>query len=276
MYTSRKGTSSMKCSPIIIMRATQKKRMSKPVTRTDGRVEGLQQRRLVRPAQGRERPERRAEPGVEHVRVLPQPAAAALRAGLRRLLGDDHLAAVLAGPGRDPVAPPDLARDAPVADVLHPVEVGRGPRLGDDARAAVAHRGDGRLGQRLRLHEPLAREVGLDHGLAAVAVADGVPVGLDLLEQPGGFQVLDHGLAALEAVQAREAPGLGRHPAVVADHLHARQVVAQADLEVVRVVGRRDLQAAGAEAHVHVAVADDRDLAPHERQDRPRSPAASR
>ncbi len=34
MYTSLKGTSPMNFSPIIIMRATQKKMMSKPVTRT--------------------------------------------------------------------------------------------------------------------------------------------------------------------------------------------------------------------------------------------------
>ena len=34
MYTSRNGTSPMNFSPNMIMRATQKKMMSKPVTRT--------------------------------------------------------------------------------------------------------------------------------------------------------------------------------------------------------------------------------------------------
>ena len=34
-YTSRNGTSPMKCRPSMIMRATQKKMMSKPVTSTD-------------------------------------------------------------------------------------------------------------------------------------------------------------------------------------------------------------------------------------------------
>jgi hypothetical protein len=34
MYTSRNGTSPMSLSPIMSMRATQKKMMSKPVTRT--------------------------------------------------------------------------------------------------------------------------------------------------------------------------------------------------------------------------------------------------
>ena len=35
MYTSRKGTLPVKCSVIMIIRATQKKMMSKPVTSTD-------------------------------------------------------------------------------------------------------------------------------------------------------------------------------------------------------------------------------------------------
>ena len=34
MYTSRNGTSPVKCRPSMTMRATQKKMMSKPVTRT--------------------------------------------------------------------------------------------------------------------------------------------------------------------------------------------------------------------------------------------------
>ena len=59
----------MKCRPIIIIRATQKKMMSKPVTSVVGRIEALELRRLVRPAEGRERPQRRGEPGVEHVLV---------------------------------------------------------------------------------------------------------------------------------------------------------------------------------------------------------------
>mgnify|MGYP003694230255 CR=1 FL=1 len=35
MYTSRNGTSPANLSPIMIIRATQKKMMSKPVTRTE-------------------------------------------------------------------------------------------------------------------------------------------------------------------------------------------------------------------------------------------------
>ena len=74
-------------------------------------------------------------------------------AGRRARHGD--VGAGAAVPGRDAVAPPQLARDAPVADVAHPVEVGLRPALGDELGLALLDRLDGRLGQRLHLHEPL-------------------------------------------------------------------------------------------------------------------------
>ena len=50
------------------------------------------------------------------------------------------------------------------------------------------------------------------------------------------------------------------------DHLDRGQAVAVADLEVVGVVGRRDLQAAGAEGGVHIGVPDDGDFLFHQGQ----------
>ena len=76
------------------------------------RVVAPQVRRVVRPAEGRERPQPRAEPGVEDVRVL----ASAWRPACRRSrtrpgLGErahGHVP-VRAVPGRDAMAPPQLA-----------------------------------------------------------------------------------------------------------------------------------------------------------------------
>ena len=48
--------------------------------------------------------------------------------------------AVLGVPGRNAVAPPQLARDAPGLDVLEPVEPGLLPGLGHDPDVAVLHR----------------------------------------------------------------------------------------------------------------------------------------
>ena len=91
-----------------------------------GRVERAQLRRVLGPAERRERPQARGEPGVEDVGVL-DPAVALGRLGAAVGL----LAAV---PDGDPVPPPQLARDAPGADVLHPLEVAPALALGPDAR----------------------------------------------------------------------------------------------------------------------------------------------
>ena len=105
------------------------------------------------------------------------------------------------------------------------------------------------------------------------------------------FQILDDGLAGLHRRHARVlaavdharladgrlAAGKERvvfrlllragHAAVVGEHADDGQVVALADLKVVRVVRRGDLHHAGALFHIGVLVADDRDFDVHQRQD---------
>ena len=78
------------------------------------------------------------------------------------------------------MAPPELARDAPVADVLHPVEERLVPVVGDELDAAFVHRVHGFVGQRLGFHEPLRGDQRLHDGAAAIALADGQRVRLDL------------------------------------------------------------------------------------------------
>ncbi len=85
------------------------------------------------------------------------------------------------------MAPPELARDAPVADVVHPLVVGLDPVGGDELDAAVFDGCDGLFGERLGLDEPLLGNQRLDHGLAAIAFAEAELVGLDLDEQRRAF-----------------------------------------------------------------------------------------
>ena len=111
------------------------------------------------------------------------------------------------------MAPPDLARNAPRLDVLHPVEERRLPLRGHELGLALAHRLDCRLGQCLRVDIPLIGEIGLDHGAGTVAVRHDVRRRLDLVEQPGFLQPLDDSLArreAIEAVQAQRRVKVGR------------------------------------------------------------------
>src|SRR6185437_13737398 len=123
------------------------------------------------------------EPGVEHVLVLAQFRRAALRARFGLGLGDRHVA-VRAVPDRNPVSPPDLARDAPVANVLHPVEIDPCEALGREADTPLLHRGDRGRRELLHRHPPLRHDERLDAAVATDAMADRVAVMLALLELP--------------------------------------------------------------------------------------------
>ena len=99
-------------------------------------------------------------------------------------------------------------------------------------------------------------------------------VRLDLHEAPGVLQHSHDTLARFESVESaqfwRHALGavvllaLARrfltHGACRRDHHRHGQVVPLADLEIVRVVRRRDLHRTAAERRIRVGVADDRDL----------------
>ena len=122
-----------------------------------GRVKGFQQGGLFRPPHCRKRPQGRAEPGVQHIRFLNEVIRAAVRTLLRCLHGHHDLAASTAGPGRNLMTPPDLAGDAPVADIVHPVIIGVGPHLRYDFGLAGFNSIDGFFRQGLHADKPLFR-----------------------------------------------------------------------------------------------------------------------
>ena len=172
------------------------------------------------------------------------------------------------------MAPPDLAADAPVLDVAHPLEVGVLPVLRHEADAAVLDRLDRRLGQRL----DLARTTGRS-GRARSPRRSGrraAPSACVGRSSPAGPAPRDR---RRSACAPRSGPGRGsagiRRPRLV---VHDRGVdgedVDQAAVDwsrsglvavalphcvVVEVVRRRDLDAAGAELRIDVLVGDDRD-----------------
>ena len=121
-----------------------------------------------RPSQCAERPQRAGEPCIQGIRILSEVCAAALRANDRRLFGDDCLTALVAVICGDPVAPPELAADAPVADVVGPVEIGLLHPLRDQTDFALFDRLDSRLDQLVHLHKPLLLDQGLNGSAASV------------------------------------------------------------------------------------------------------------
>jgi hypothetical protein len=171
----------------MIIRATQKKMMSKPVTSTRGRVEGLS--RSVSSGQPRVLKGHSAE--LNQVsstssswRSGKSAPGRACRAPPARRAADVDIALGVV-PGRDAVAPPELAADAPVLDVAHPGEVGVLPVVRHEAmRPSSTARWP--VGQRSSLHVPLVGQEGLDDGAGAVAARHHELVVVDALEQSQG------------------------------------------------------------------------------------------
>src|SRR3989442_15295399 len=124
-----------------------------------------------------------------------------MRAGFGGRAGDGELAAFGAVPGRDAMTPPKLARDAPVADVVHPMVISLIPILGHELDPAVLHRGLRFFRQRLHAHEPLRGDERLDDGLAALARSDGELMRLDLHEEALTVEIRDDAFAGLEAIE---------------------------------------------------------------------------
>ena len=222
--------------------------------------------RLVGPAERAVRPERRREPGVEHVGVLIDVVGLTARTarGIRRvLLGHDDVVAVSAVPDRDGVSPPDLPRDRPVADVLHPIEVDLLLVTGIDRDVALAHGLDRGRRERLHAHPPLLHHERLVDRPAAIVHTDGVRDRLLLREKALPTQQLHHLAARGVAVRTGERTRRGRHhPALVDDREHL-QPVALPDLEVGRVVAGRDLERARPELAVDGLIGDDPDAPFH-------------
>lgn len=117
-------------------------------------------------------------------------------------------------PSGDLVTPPQLARDAPVPDVVQPLVVGVDPVLGVEPDLARTHAFQRLLGDALaavaglaHCDEPLVGQHRLDHHAGAVAARHLQFVFVRLDEQAGGFEVGADLFARGEAIHARYCLG---------------------------------------------------------------------
>ena len=157
------------------------------------------------------------------------------------------------------MAPPQLARDAPVVNVAHPLEVGLLVLLRRKADVTFFDGSDGHVGERLNLDEPLRGQRALDDVARAFAATDGVGVLLDFDELAARFQIGDDAFACDVAVQSRVVASCCVQVRRVVHHIDGRKIVALAECEVVRIVCGCDLHCAGAELRAYPIVGNDRD-----------------
>ncbi|MBT9163230.1 MAG: hypothetical protein DDT24_00134 [Chloroflexi bacterium] len=212
-------------------------------------------------------PEGGAEPGVQYIRVLLHVRRAAMDTSVGVVHSHRRLPAILAVPDGEAMSPPELPADAPVADVLHPVEVYHGETLGDDLNAPVNHRFDRWSSQRRHLDKPLPGGQRLNHSSAALAMTYRVGVRFDLDQQPLFLQVCQQGMARGKTVLPLIWAGVFIQRGIRIHYVNERQLFSLRDLEVDRVMCRGNLHRAAAEGGVHGIIGNNGNLAPDRRQD---------
>ena len=165
------------------------------------------------------------------------------------------------------MTPPKLTRDAPILDVLHPVEIDLRPALGNELNLARPDGLDGGLGERLHLNEPLLRKARLDNIMTAIAMANLIVVIFDMIEIALGLKISDERLAAFKAIhadilRARELV----HVAIIGHNIDLFETMALTYEEVVRIVSGRNLNDTSTELLLNIIVGENRNLAACERK----------
>ena len=163
--------------------------------------------------------------------------------------------AVVARPDRDLVPPPELAGDAPVGRLLERLDREPVLALRVEPDTSLTQRLDRGAAELVHPAPPLRGDERLDAGVASLAGPHRMAVRVAALEPAALLEPREDPLVRLLLREPLEA--LGDHPPVGPDHRQRGELVVAADLEVHRVVPRRDLDRARAELRVDAVVRDD-------------------
>ena len=171
-------------------------------------IEVIEILRLLGPSQGRKGPQCRGKPGIQRIRILRHMGAAALRALAGILSGYHDLAALIAIVGRDPVPPPELPGNAPVTDVIRPVEVRLLHTLRQQLDITLLYGLHSRLDKFIHLHKPLLLYHGLHGSLAAVMGTHVMGMRNHLHQKSKLLQFLHHPGSGLIAIHPLILPAI--------------------------------------------------------------------
>ena len=146
------------------------------------------------------------------------------------------------------MSPPQLPTYAPIANVVHPVEIHLGEAIRNDLCVAVCHGVSRRLSERLHLDVPLAGDNRLDDAVTPITVTDRMLIRLHLLKQSFVFQLHHNVPARLIHALPFIGPCIVIQRAVKVHYVDRRKSVALANLEVRRIMTWCDLQRTRAES----------------------------
>src|SRR5262245_21699245 len=99
------------------------------------------------------------------------------------------------------MSPPQLARNAPITDVSHPLEIQVLKFSWNELGSTRFNGCDSRLGERFDLNKPLRRQERLHHGVAALAVSNVVFEGLGSCEQMLRIEFLEDSFSRFKSIE---------------------------------------------------------------------------
>ena len=231
-----------------------------------GGIEVVQIFGLIRPSQGRERPQCRGEPGVQGIRVLGKVGLATLRTNLGHLLRYHDFTTIVTVVSGNPVSPPKLTADTPVADIVSPVKVGLVHTLGNQLDFAILYSFYRRFNQLIHLHKPLLFYQRLNGGLATVMGAYIMGIVFNFYKQPQLIHLFDDGFSCLVSVHAIELSTVFVDGGIIVHNVDDGQIVALSYLKVVGVMCRGDLYDTSSKFHVNVGIFYDGNRFVHDRK----------
>src|SRR5688572_20444271 len=147
-------------------------------------------------------------------------------------------------PDRDAVPPPQLAANAPVLDILEPVEIDLLEAFRHNFDTSIAHRIQSFTGKRIHFHEPLRGYHRLDNFTSALSARDGRTIRLSLDHQPSLLHILPEILARHESILTLVRTAIFVDLRGFIQHGDDRQVVTLRNGIVIRIVARGDLERA--------------------------------
>src|SRR6266536_4013128 len=124
----------------------------------------------------------------------------AARRALGRVFTCHSHVTVRAIPDRDAMAPPQLPTDAPILDVLEPVEVGLLETFRHDSDTSIFHGSKSSMCQRLDLDEPLCGDHWFNDLSPALGARDRRAIWFRLDHESSSFHICPHIFARLEAI----------------------------------------------------------------------------
>ena len=142
--------------------------------------------------------------------------------------------------------PPDLTADAPVLNILHPVEIGLRPAFGIEFDFAFPNRRNRRFCQLFHVAEPLTADQRFNRHIAAFGKSHRVTDRFNFGQQAELIQLCNHLFPRRKAIHTGKL-----------DH---RQIVTLPDRKVIRVMCRCDFYTAGTLFRVGVLIGNNRDF----------------